>query len=172
MIGSIRQWLAGIADSKSSYALNQVLAPIGDRISTQSLSTAGLAIKAGGGVLVKTGAAAYCASVKGKLVSVAAATDQAALSGTVTNAAFNVFAFFVDSAGTGTSAMGIEGATLHAVVFPQIPEGKALLGFVIINPTGTGDFVGGTTALDDATVAPNAVYVNVLGAFDPTVLIA
>jgi len=172
MIGTIRQWLQGIPDGKSSYALQQVLNPISDRMSTQSLSTAGLAIKTAGSALVKTGAAAYHASCKGKLVSVAAATDQAALAGTVTNAKFNVYAFFIDSAGTGTSAMGIEGATLAAVVFPPIPEGKALLGFVTINPTGTGNFVGGTTALDDATVVPNAVYVNVLGAFDPTVITA
>lgn len=172
MIGTIRQWLHGIADAKFGYALQQVLDPIGDRISTQSLSSAGLAIKAGGGVLVKTGAAAYYAACKGKLVKIAAATDQAALSGTVTNAAFNVFCFFVDSAGIGTSSMGIEGATLAAVSFPPIPEGKALLGFVIVNPTGIGNFVGGTTALDDVTVVPNAVYVNVQGSFDPTVLTA
>lgn len=172
MLGTIRQWLAGISDSQSSYALQQVLNPIGDRVSTQSLSSAGLAIKAGGSAVVKTGAADYYAACKGKLVTKAAATDMAALSGTVTNAAFNVFAFFIDSAGNLTSAMGIEGATLAAVVFPKIPEGKALLGFVIINPTGTGDFVGGTTPLDDATVVPNAAYVNVVGAFDPTVLTA
>lgn len=36
----------------------------------------------------------------------------------------------------------------------------AVFGYVIINPTGTGNFVGGTTALDDGTVVPNAVYVN------------
>ncbi|HLP99216.1 MAG TPA: hypothetical protein VK149_12315 [Sideroxyarcus sp.] len=172
MLNTIRQWLNQAGDTKLAYALQQVLNPIGDRISTHALSTAGLAIKAGGGVLVKTGAAACIVSVKGKLQSIAAATDQAALSGTVTNAKFNVFAFFVDSAGTGTSAMGKEGATLDAVVFPQIPENKALLGFVIINPTGTGNFVGGTTALDDATVVPNAVYVNCVGPFDPTVLIS
>lgn len=41
---------------------------------------------------------------------------------------------------------------------------------MIINPTGTGDFVGGTTALDDATVVPNAVYLNGnIGPFDPSV---
>lgn len=172
MIGTIRQWLQGVSDSKVSYALQKVLDPIGDRISTHALTTAGLAIKAGASAIVKTGAAACIVSVKGKLQSIAAATDQAALAGTVTNAKFNVFAFFVDAAGTGTSAMGVEGATLGAVVFPPIQEGKALLGFVIINPTGTGDFVGGTTALDDATVVPNAVYVNCVGPFDPTVLIA
>lgn len=172
MIGTIRQWLAGIADSGSSYALQQVLNPIGDRVSTQSLSSAGLVIKAGGSALVKTGASACYASCKGKLVTKGAATDMAALAGTVTNAKFNVFAFFIDSAGTLTSAMGIEGATLLAVLFPPIPEGKAMLGFVIINPTGTGNFVGGTTALDDGTVIPTAAYVNTVGAFDPTVLTA
>lgn len=173
MIGTIVQWLGGpFSDTRMAYALRQVISPIGDRVSTQSLSSAGLAIKAGGSALVKTGASAYYAACKGKLVTIAAATDQAALSGTVTNAKFNVFCFFVDAAGTGTSAMGIEGATLAAVTFPPIPEGKAMLGFVIINPTGTGNFVGGTTALDDATVVPNAAYVNVQGPFDPTVLIS
>lgn len=172
MIGTIRQWLSGIGSAADRAALDKVLTPIGDRISTQTLSTAGLAIKAGASAIVKTGASACQYAIKGKLGSIAAATDQAALSGTVTNAKFNVFAFFVDAAGTGTSAMGIEGATLGAVVFPPIPEGKAMLGFVIINPTGTGNFVGGTTALDDATVVPNAVYVNTIGPFDPTILTA
>jgi hypothetical protein len=42
-----------------------------------------------------------------------------------------------------------------------------MVGFLIIHPSGTGNFVGGTTALDDATVVPNAVYVSPTGAFDP-----
>jgi hypothetical protein len=90
-----------------------------------------------------------------------------ALSGTVVNATFNVFCFFVDSGGTVTSAMGTAGASLAAVQFPQFPVKKTMIGFVIINPTGTGNFVGGTTALDDATVVPNAVYVSPSGGFDP-----
>jgi hypothetical protein len=56
--------------------------------------------------------------------------------------------------------MGTEAATLGGVVFPTIADGSAVIGFVIVNPTGTGNFVGGTTELDDATVEPNAVYVN------------
>lgn len=172
MLGTIRQWLAGVGDHATRKAIDHVVTPIGDRISTQSLSSAGLVIKAGGSAIVKTGASAYYASVLGRLVTKGAATDMAALSGTVTNAKFNVFCFFIDAAGTLTSAMGIEGATLAAVVFPPIPEGKAMIGFVIINPTGTGNFVGGTTALDDVTVVPNAAYVNVQGPFDPTVLTA
>jgi hypothetical protein len=66
--------------------------------------------------------------------------------------------------------MGTAGATIGAVVFPTIPANRAVVGFVIINPTGTGNFVGNTTALSDGTVVPNAVYVNTVGTFNPNVL--
>ena len=132
------------------------------------LSTGGLAIKAGGSALVKAGT--LCKAYAGeKLLSIAANTDMAALSGTVTNAKFNVYCFYIDSAGTLTSAMGTEGASLGAVVFPSTPADKACIGFIIVNPTGTGNFVGGTTALDDATVVPNVVYVNTPYPFRPEV---
>jgi hypothetical protein len=113
--------------------------------------------------------ATYYGVANGKLVTKASATDMPALSGTVTNATFNVFCFFINSAGTVTSAMGIAGSTLAAVTFPQIPQGSAMIGFVVINPTGTGNFTGGTTNLDDATVVPNAAFINTLGAFDPSI---
>lgn len=171
MQGNITRWLASVADAAARNSLIKVLSPIGDRISTQVLSSPGLAIKAGGSALVKAGSQ-FHAFIGGILVRVAANTDRAALAGTVTNAKFNVYCFFLDRAGASTSAMGAEGATIGAVKFPPIPEGKAFEGFVIINPTGTGNFVGGTTPLDDATVVPNAVYVNLNGAaFDPTVLV-
>lgn len=124
-------------------------------------------IKTGGSALSKTGAAISYGVANGVARTIAASTDQAAYSGTVTNAKFNVYVHFIDSAGVLTSAMGTEGATLAAVVFPTIPAGKAVVSYTIINPTGTGPFVGGTTALDDATVVPNAVYVPVIGPFDP-----
>lgn len=171
MIDTIARWLASVESERNRAFLGAILNPIGDRYSTQSLTSAGLVIKTGGSAIVKTGSADYYAFVNGKLVKKAAATDMAALSGTVVNATFNVYAFFIDGAGTLTSAMGTAGATLAAVIFPPIPEQKACIGFVIINPTGTGNFVGGTTPLDDVTVAPNAAYVNTLGAFDPTVLL-
>lgn len=170
MKDTLTRYLAGVPDSKERRHLELILRPIADRLSTQSLTSAGLTIKAGASAIVKAGSAWYGA-VQGKLVTKAANTDMAALSGTVTNAKFNVYAFFIDSAGTLTSAMGTEGATLAAVVFPPIPEQKACIGFVIINPTGTGNFVGGTTALDDATVVPTAAYVNLTQPFDPTVLL-
>lgn len=165
----VNQILEGFAGNRNRELLRPILNALADRLSSQALGSAGLAIKAGGGVLVKAGTA-VSAIASGVPLRIAVNTDMAALSGTVTNAKFNVFAFFVDSAGTLTSAMGIEGATLAAVTFPPTPAGKAMLGFITINPTGTGNFVGNTTALDDATVVPTAVYVNTQGAVDPNVL--
>jgi hypothetical protein len=129
------------------------------------LVSGALAIKAGGSALVKTVATVYF-MIDGSVFS-KAASDMAALSGTVTNAKFNVFVFGVNSAGTLTTTMGTEAATLGGVVFPSLADGVVAIGFVIINPTGTGNFVGGTTALDDGTVVPNAVYVNTVGEFFP-----
>ena len=139
----------------------------------QLLNSGALAIKAGGSAIVKIGAAIYATAVDAAgavvLVTKAANTDMAALAGTVTADMFNVYCFFVDSAGTLTTSMGTEGATLGAVVFPTFSNTKTCIGFLIVNPTGTGNFVGGTTALDDVTVVPNAVYVNTVGAFRPTI---
>jgi hypothetical protein len=117
--------------------------------------------KAGGSAVAKT-AAAYQALVGGVLVS-KDASDMAALSGTVVADKFNVFAFFVDAAGTLTTVMGTAGDTLAEVVLPQANATRAMIGMVIVQPT-TGDFVGGTTDLNDGTVIPRAVYVNTLGA--------
>lgn len=143
-----------------------------DRLSCQLLSTGGLAIKASGGILVK--AATLCkAIVNGRLVSIAANTDCAALSGTVAAGKINVFCFFVDKAGTLTTAMGVEGATLGAVKFPPLPKKKAMVGFIILT-AGTSDFVGNNATagvLDATTYAASVIYVNTVGAFDPTAAI-
>lgn len=96
-----------------------------------------------------------------------AAGDCAALSGTVTNAKYNVFVHTIDAAGTLRARMGTEAASFAAIVFPTIPDGEVVYGFVVIHPTGTGSFVGGTTDLDDATVVPNYVAVNVTAPFAP-----
>lgn len=137
------------------------------RLNSQMFGAAGLVINGAGTKVAKTGGSTVYLIANGVVRSIAAATAMAALAGTVTNAKFNIFALFVDSAGNFTSAMGTEGATLPAVVFPAIPLGLALVGFIIINPTGTGNFVGATTNLDDATVVPNAVYVSPVGCIDP-----
>lgn len=170
MNDTITRWLADVPGDILRRILRNVLNPLADRYATRTLRTAGLVITATAGKKVpKVGAADYYASVQGKLVKLAAAADMPALSGSVTNAKFNIYCFFVDVAGTVTSAMGVEGATLAAVKWPPFPEKKALVGLIIVNPTGTGDFVGDTTALDDATVAPNVVYINADGPFDPSI---
>jgi len=169
MIGFVKQFLQAVVDSSTKIALSNILLPMADRFSSFQITSAALVIKAGSSALVKTGASACQAVANGVLRSITAATDMAALSGTVANATFNVFVYTINSAGTLATTMGGAGASLAAVTFPQIPVGSAVIGFTIINPTGTGNFVGGTTPIDDGTVVPNAVHVSVVGPFDPTI---
>jgi hypothetical protein len=131
----------------------------------QLFNSGALAIKAGGSALAKSVNTVY-GTIGASLVTKAAA-DMAALSGSVTTTKYNVFVFTLAADGTLATTMGTEGATLATVVFPTIPASTIVLGFVVIHPTGTGPFVGGTTPLDDATVVPNAVYVNTVGVFLP-----
>lgn len=171
MRGRMRDYVNGCPVSLRQ--LGDRIVDIADRLGNHNISSPGLVIKAGGGVLVKAGSAFHAMLSDGKarrIVAKAANTDMAALSGVVLNATHNVFAFFIDNAGTLTSQMGVAGATLAAVTFPEVPSGKACIGYVHINPTGTGNFTGNTTALDDATVVPNAVYVNIVGPFDPSMI--
>lgn len=151
----------------SDKALRNVLAELQGGLVDQLLNTGGLAIGSSSKKAVKIVNTIY-ALVDGVLVK--KTTAEIALAGTVTNAKFNVYVLYINSAGTVASAMGTEGATLGAVVFPAIPADSAVIGFVIVNPTGTGNFVGATTDLDDATVVPNAVYVNTVGSFNPNLL--
>lgn len=171
MIDTLRRFVEGILDYKTQTIIRQIMDPVYGRLSSTMLTTAGLVIHGSASALAKNGTLCYVIA-KGQLRSIAANTDMAALVGSVTNAKFNVYVFFVDTAGALTSAMGVEGAALANVIFPPISNTKACIGFVIINPTGTGPFVGGTTALDDATVVPNAVYVNTPCGFDPQCLIS
>ena len=165
MNATIQQWLEHVAIATTRWCLLNVLGPIGDRYSSQSHTSAGLAITTGGATTAKTGATAWAGTANGVPVSVAASTTMPVLSGSITAASFNVFCFFIDSASVVTSAMGTEGTTLAGVVFPTFPQGKALLGYLIVTYAST--FVGGTTPLDTATT----IYVNTVGAADPSVLV-
>lgn len=160
--------LLTIPDQAASYALRILLEPVFNRFKSCMLNGAGLVIKAGASTLAKTGSsvAHYIANgVKGRI---AAATDMPVLVGTVVNATFNVFVFTIDSAGTARVQMGVAGATEAAIKWPVLDQRRAIIGLLIVNPTGTGNFVGGTTALDDATVVPNVAYISPNGMFDPT----
>lgn len=165
MLATIDQFSAGIAAQKDQRHVRGITMPMGDRMSSQPLTTAGLVIKGGGLALAKTGAAAFFGVANGVLVTIAASTDMPALSGpNVATTNLNVYCFFIDSAGVVTSAAGTAGTTLGKVVFPQFPKNKALVGFLIVTASGT--FIPGTTALDVGTT----VFVSPLGAFDPTIL--
>jgi hypothetical protein len=136
-----------------------------------ALQSSGLVIKAAASTLAKAGSAfRYTAIPSASLENdpvlglVAANTDCAAFVGSVTNAKFNVFVHTVSDDGTGVQTMrtymGTEGATRAAVKFPAIPANEVPFGMTEIHPTGAGNFVGGTTALDDAGVVPNAVFIS------------
>ena len=117
---------------------------------SELLKAGGLVIHGSASLLAKTANTIYF-MIDGQVYS-KAASDMAALSGTVANATFNVFVFSVNATGTLATQMGTAATTLGGVVFPAVPDQSVSIGFVIINPTGTGPFVGGTTALDDGTV--------------------
>jgi hypothetical protein len=127
-------------------------------VSTLVLNSAALAIgTAKAKVLITNTTYAY---VEGALAKKTTAEITLTTANNVANAKFNVIVLTMNAAGTVATQMGTEASTLAGVVFPTIATGIAVIGFVIINPTGTGGFVGGTTELDDGTVVPNAVYVN------------
>lgn len=172
MLNTVRQTLALVKDFNVKRVLDTIFTSVVAHLHSVSLNSAGLVIKGVGSALVKTGGSAWYGLAAGKLVTKGAATDMAALSGTVTNAKFNVYVYEVTSAGTLSTTMGTEGATLDAVKFPEKTATAARIGFTIINPTGTGNFVGGTTPIDDATVVPNAVHISLVGACDPTIFMS
>ena len=171
MLDTIRRILAPVPVGSTQRALDRLFETVADRLNSVTLQSGALAIKAGASALVKV-SSRWEGLAGGIPLFKAANTDMAALSGIVTNAKFNVFCYFCTAAGTLSTVMGVEGAMYASMKFPEKPIGSAMIGYTLINPTGTGTFVGGTTALDDATVVPNAVYVNTVGASDPNFLLS
>ena len=168
ILGTLIQYLSGMASAKDSEAVRGAVAPLADRFSSCALNSAGLAIKSGGSALAKIGASDFYAVANGRPVKIAASTDMPALTGmSIAANTFNWVAFFVDSAGTVTAALGTQGATLGASRFPAMPQQKALIGALLITHSST--FTGNTTPLDTATT----VYINgsTAGAFDPSALL-
>jgi hypothetical protein len=164
MQDTITQYLAGVEGETSRQAIRVPLRAIGDRLSCQATSTAGLLISATN-TLAKIGSVAFTGVVQGVPVAIAAATDMPALVGVITAGYYNIFCFFIDQASNVTVAMGIEGSTLAKAKFPPFPEGKTLVGYLVVYYAST--FTGGSTVLSTATT----VYVSPVGAFDPNIFI-
>ena len=167
MQSTVAQQIATMRDPLDKEAIRPVLSALADRLSSQATVSAGLVIKAGGGVLAKTGTTAFQGVAGGVPVTIAGSTDMPALTGiNISAGKYNVVCFFIDSASVVTAAAGTEGASLAAVKFPDFgnQRNNALVGYLII--TYASAFTGGTTPLDTATT----VYVSPVGAFDPTLL--
>ena len=163
MLDTITRYLAGVAGGADRKALNTILTAIGTRLSSKSLSAGGLQIKAGGSAVAKTVNTVYFV-VGGKHYSLAAGDITLTTANNISLGKYNVVCIFVNAAGTITPTNGIEAATAAAVTFPETPAGSVMIGYILI--TYASAFVGGTTVLDTAT----SVYVDVSGAFDPTIL--
>lgn len=166
MLDTVGRYMQGLSNLIDASFLGKVINPLADRMSSQALNNAGLVINAGGATFPKIGATDFYALAGGVLVKVAAGTGLPALTGiNVPAGNFNVACYYVDSAGTLTVLGGTPAATIGAIVWPQTPVKKAMIGFLLI--TYASAFTGGTTPLDTATT----VYINMLGPCDPTVLL-
>lgn len=137
-----------ISDSRDGATILAMLKGVYDRMQNQIFSTAGVAI---GGTTTKVKiATAFNYIAKGILCSKAITDDFWTLSGVVSDGYTNVFCFYIDSAGTASSLMGTQITTVTAgylapgLLFPPTPEGKAMVGFVIVSASG-GDFTGGSS---------------------------
>jgi hypothetical protein len=167
MLDTMTRYLSAITDSAFQRAIRYVVKPSIDRLSSQTLMTPGIIINNTGSVFPRlSGASAYYAVAGGKLVTLPAGTGLGVPVGVAIPAGyFGIVCIFIDSSGTTSILAGTPGATLAAATWPQFPTGQALVGALII--TGAGAFVGGTTPLDTGTT----IYLNPVGAFDPTALV-
>ena len=151
--------LATDVGGNSNAHMREVLGKFQAVLTDSLLNSGGLAIGSGSKKKILIASTVY-ALFNGVLAKKTTAELTLTSAHNVANAKFNVLVVSMTVDGTCTVTAGTEAATIGAVVWPTLPANSVQLGFVIINPTGTGGFVGGTTDLDDATVAPNAVYVN------------
>lgn len=165
MAKTITTSVGGLSDAGVRAALTKLQTAAVDLV----LNSAGLTIGSSSKPKVKIANTTYFL-IDGVLYSKTTAEVTLTTANNVANAKYNVLVLSIDSAGTVTVTNGTEAATLAAVVFPTIPSSQVVLGFVIVHPSGTGGFVGGTTDLDDATVVPNAVYVQTPFPFNPNAL--
>lgn len=151
-----------LADETQRDVLSQLQKTLVD----QCIKGGSLAIGTSAATAIKIANAAYCL-IDGVIVKVAAAEKAfTATTHDVANGKFAAFLLSVNSSGVVTITKSDDADTLAEVEIPSLPSGEVALGLVIINPTGTGDFDATSTDLDDATVVPNAVYIDLDKPFD------
>ena len=90
-----------------------------------------------------------------------AATDNFWAIGTglnTTNGNWNGCWLGINAAGSAVLQYGTQATTQAGIVMPTPAATTCVVAYLTVNPTGTGNFVGGTTPLNDGTVVPNAAY--------------
>lgn len=143
--------------SAMGTALAQLIAgfnALAARASCAMLGSAGLVINGAGATFAKAGSA-FSALVAGVPIVVAANTAMSAIAGNIATTKFAAWAFYVDGAGViTTSAKTADAATAAAAaaLLPAPPANKTMVGFIVVQNATGGNFVGGTTALDAASI--------------------
>lgn len=130
---------------------------------TAVLTKAGLVIKTASSPIVKS-ASPVLACINGVYIR-KAASDMAALSGTLATAKSAAWAFYIDANGTlSASAKTADSANHDAALalVPLPPVDVAQIGIVVIDNATGANFVGGTTALDTASLT--VTYYDTMGA--------
>lgn len=166
---TIARYVGSLTIGRDKDDLFKLFNALGDRLSSQALKAGTLAIATVTQNVKLTNTIQVVAN--GVYVSRAAADPIFTLTAahSVAINQFNVLCLYCDSAGTVSGKMGIPGASAAAVKFPEAPVGQAMIGFLMIS-AGANVFTGGITALTGGTVT--VTYVDVTGAFDPTVILS
>lgn len=165
-----------MADARDGVNLEAALRGVYNHMSTQLFNTGGL-VKGTDTTKVKT-ANAVTYMINGILCLKAATDDLFTVPAvTIVHDAPNVICFYLDAAGTASTAAGRIGAVVagngtvpNSIKFPLTPENKCLIGFVMIS-AAVADWVGQT---NDVETAGNytATFVNtVMSNFDQTATI-
>lgn len=138
--------------------LNAVISAQGSSI----FGSPGLAIHGSASPVVKS-VGAVVATVGGVAVGLAAG-DLSALVGTLPTTKSALWAFYVNAAGVVSTSPMSAVQTSHALAIgqlPAVPVGQAMIGFIIVDNATGSNFVGGTTALDAASLT--VTYFNAPG---------
>lgn len=158
---SVRDQLNRCLPAAAKAKLGDLLSDLIDAQRNQVIASAALAIKTGGSAIVAN-SRAFCYMIGGVLYQ-KAASDMSALAGTLATAKAAAWAFYIDSAGTITTAAktaDAADATAALALVAAPPSGKVILGIVVVaNATGS-NFVGGTTALDTGSLTVSYLAVH------------
>jgi hypothetical protein len=173
--GSKQAKLNGMSPITDSVKLGDVIGDLVTNSNTSMITSAGLAIS--GTTTLAEAVNACVAMVNGTVVPIPAATNMSALVGTLPTANVAAWAFYINASGTiSTGAMTTPAATAALAIAAlaaqvnanqpvliggQSPAPSALIGFITVSNASGSNFVGGTTALNAASVT--TTYYSVVG---------